>query len=290
VSCARIEPLLNAWVDDELDARSLAEVEEHLASCRSCSEAQARLRELHERAREQLRVYTPSPALVSRLQAALRVEAGLPAAPSSEGAQAGPISSPLVTPVRLSAALTPAGSPRVAPAPLPGLFSSPRLRRAALALAGPALAAGVLLGVFATRRAADDARADAVTAAHVRSLLASHLTDVASSDQHTVKPWFQGKLDYSVTVTDLAEEGYPLVGGRLDYIEDAPAAALVYKRRQHVVNLFIWPSKEAGRERQQPFTRRGYHAFRWAKDGMAYWAISDLNEAELEKFVQLVQR
>ncbi len=132
--------------------------------------------------------------------------------------------------------------------------------------------------------------ADAVVAAHVRSLLANHLTDVASSDQHTVKPWFQGKLDYSVSVTDWAAEGFLLVGGRLDYVENTPAASLVYRRAQHVVNLFVWPSKRGGDEPVQRISRRGYNAYCWAKDGMHYWAVSDLNEAELQKFVELVRR
>ena len=124
----------------------------------------------------------------------------------------------------------------------------------------------------------------------MRSLLADHLTDVASSDQHTVKPWFQGKLDYSVSAKDFVAEGFPLVGGRLDYVEDAPAAALVYKHARHVVNLFVWPSKRAGDEPLQHLSRRGYSAYCWAKDGMHYWAVSDLNETELQQFVGIVQR
>src|SRR5207245_3530905 len=108
----------------------------------------------------------------------------------------------------------------------------------------------------------------AVIAAHGPLLLVTHLTDVASSDQHTVKPWFQGKLDYSVSVTDWAAEGYPLVGGRLDYVEDTAAAALVYRRAQHVVNLFVWPSKRVGDEPLQRLSRRGYSAYSWARDGM----------------------
>src|SRR5258705_12144066 len=107
-------------------------------------------------------------------------------------------------------------------------------------------AAAALLVVAAPRLwqpGSEASVADAVIAAHVRSLLANHLTDVASSDQHTVKPWFQGKLDYSVAVTDWSEQGYPIAAGRLDYVTDTAAAALVYRRAQHVVNLFVWPSK-----------------------------------------------
>ena len=167
-----------------------------------------------------------------------------------------------------------------------------RWRRASMALLPVAAAAALLVvaGPGLLSRSSEARIEDAVIAAHVRSLLANHLTDVASSDQHTVKPWFQGKLDYSVPATDWAAEGYALAGGRLDYVEDAPAAALVYKRRQHVVNLFVWPSRRAGDVPLRHLVSRGYGAFRWAKDGMNYWAVSDLNDAELQEFVALVQR
>jgi len=185
----------------------------------------------------------------------------------------------------------PVGSVEPSPAPP---RAARHLRRAwKWAALAPFAAAAALLVVAGPRfwtPPSEASVADAVIAAHVRSLLANHLTDVASSDQHTVKPWFQGKLDYSVSVTDWAAEGYPLAGGRLDYVEDTPAAALVYRRAQHVVNLFVWPSKRAGDEPLRRLSRRGYSAYCWAKDGMHYWAVSDLNEAELQKFVELVRR
>ena len=166
-----------------------------------------------------------------------------------------------------------------------------RLGRAALTLLPVAAAAAllVLAGPGLLSRGGEARVEDAVMAAHVRSLLANHLTDVASSDQHTVKPWFQGKLDYAVPATDFAAEGYPLAGGRLDVVEDAPAAALVYKRRQHVVNLFIWPSRNAGEAPVRHLFSRGYGAYRWVKDGMNYWTVSDLNDKELQDFVALVR-
>ena len=128
--------------------------------------------------------------------------------------------------------------------------------------------------------------ADAVVAAHVRSLMADHLTDVLSSDKHTVKPWFQGRVDYGVTVGDFTAEGFPLIGGRLDYIDGKPAAALVYKRAKHVVNLFVWPGNHAA----EHVSQRGYGAYFWSKGDMQYCAISDLNDAELRQFVDLAQR
>ena len=166
-----------------------------------------------------------------------------------------------------------------------------RWKKRAMSLV-PAAAAAVLLvmaGPGLWSFGSETRTEDAVIAAHVRSLLANHLTDVASSDQHTVKPWFQGKLDYAVPAADWTAEGYALVGGRLDYVEDAPAAALVYKRRQHVVNLFVWPSRRAGEVPLRHLVSRGYGAYRWARDGMNYWAVSDLNDKELQDFVALVR-
>ncbi|HEY5676388.1 MAG TPA: zf-HC2 domain-containing protein [Myxococcales bacterium] len=156
--------------------------------------------------------------------------------------------------------------------------------------AAPLLAASVaVVATVGVLRPARGHLAESVIDAHVRSLLASHLTDVASSDQHTVKPWFQGKLDYSVPAADFAAEGFPLAGGRLDYLEETQAAALVYRRGRHVINLFVWPQKKGGESPVAHVSVRGYSAYRWSKDGMNFWAVSDLNDAELQKFVELAR-
>jgi len=128
---------------------------------------------------------------------------------------------------------------------------------------------------------------DAV-ADHVRSLQVSHLMDVASTDQHTVKPWFAGKLDYSPTVVDLAPSGYPLVGGRLDVLDNRNVAALIYQRRKHYINLFIWPS---GGEALpgRAYVMNGYHVLGWTKSGMNYLAVSELNEQEFTDFTKMIQ-
>jgi anti-sigma factor RsiW len=261
VTCAQTERLLDAYVDNELDLRGAMEVEEHLERCAGCVAREHGLRELQEMARANLTRYALPAQLESRLRAAVRAEA------------------------------PPVKDQQPPPAAAPAAAARKRLLRwAALA---PAAAAVALIAVAAPRfwpAPSEDAVADAVVAAHVRSLLANHLTDVASSDQHTVKPWFQGKLDYSVSVADWAAEGFPLVGGRLDYVENTPAASLVYKRAQHVVNLFVWPGQRGADRPLKRLSRRGYNAFSWSKDGMRYWAVSDLNAAELQKFVELVSR
>jgi anti-sigma factor RsiW len=151
-----------------------------------------------------------------------------------------------------------------------------------------AAAACALFVFFAinNRPSASDSLLAELTASHVRSLMADHLTDVASSDQHTVKPWFDGKLDFAPPVTDLAASGFPLSGGRLDYARGQPVAALVYLRQKHVINLFIWPASGASDKSFVPANLKGYNLLHWTASGMTFWAVSDLNGAELKEFAE----
>lgn len=136
---------------------------------------------------------------------------------------------------------------------------------------------------------ADERLAREVVSSHIRSLMTDHLTDVPSSDQHTVKPWFNGKLDFSPPVIGLDDKDFTLVGGRLDYVSDRPVAALVYQRRQHLVNLFIWPSTDESGHTGNMSTLQGYNAVYWKQSDMNCWVVSDLNPDELREFVQLLK-
>jgi len=157
---------------------------------------------------------------------------------------------------------------------------------------GIAAAAVVVLAVsgwlIGQRRSADTELA-AVFDAHLRSLAPGHLADVAFTDQHTVKPWFAGKLNFSPPVVDPAAEGFPLVGGRVDVVNGRSVAALVYSRRNHLINVFVRPLERgepsAGRDGEQ----RGYHVAGWIRGGMRFWAVSDLNPQELAQFRELLR-
>jgi anti-sigma factor RsiW len=156
------------------------------------------------------------------------------------------------------------------------------------------VACALLIGAAAlfqtTRASRSDAIVDQVIANHVRSLLATHLVDVPSSDQHTVKPWFDGKIDFAPDVRDFSADGFPLVGGRLDYLDGRTVVALVYHRNRHPINLFIVPAPGSRDTSPSITTRRGYNVFSWTKGEMKFWAVSDLKQAELGKFAASVGR
>jgi anti-sigma factor RsiW len=127
--------------------------------------------------------------------------------------------------------------------------------------------------------------ADELLASHIRSLLPGHLTDVVSTDQHAVKPWFNGRVDLSPTVPNLDSLGFPLVGGRADYVQGRVVPVVVYGRRQHMINVYAWPAPDAASSAPGDLTRNGYHFVTWRQGGLEYWAVSDLNLAELHRFV-----
>jgi anti-sigma factor RsiW len=159
-----------------------------------------------------------------------------------------------------------------------------------------ALSAAAACGVAATLigtqvlmvAAVDDNLMQQVASSHTRALVANHLIDVVSSDQHTVKPWFAGKIDYSPRVTNYAAEGFELAGGRLDYVNDRVVAALVYKRRLHVIDAYVWPTKDANSSVSKR-SHQGINAIEWTDDGMRYYLVSDIDFSELNELARLMR-
>ena len=133
----------------------------------------------------------------------------------------------------------------------------------------------------------DERVADEVVTSHVRAFMTSRPIDVVSSDQHTVKPWYAGKLDFSPPVRDFAADGFTLAGGRIDYVNGRAVAALVYRNGEHMIDLFIWPASGT-EDAPAPIARRGYNVLHWSNAGMAYWAASDIEASSLERLQRLV--
>ncbi len=169
----------------------------------------------------------------------------------------------------------------------PRLFPSLLLWKS---LAFGATAVALLAILFRPEISERDQMLNEAVASHVRSLMAEHLTDVASSDQHTVKPWFNGKLDFAPDVKDFAAEGFPLVGGRLDYLKGRPVAALVYRRNKHFINVFAWPAGHTGSGKAAIDNRRGYSVINRETNGLHYCLVSDLNKKELAELANLFER
>jgi anti-sigma factor RsiW len=155
------------------------------------------------------------------------------------------------------------------------------------AWAGSLAALAASLALVLTSPGSQDQLGRDLVAAHVRSLMPEHLTDVLSSDKHTVKPWFNGRLPLSPPVPNLVGDGFPLVGGRLDYVDEHTAAALVYRRNQHIINLFVWAMPDTTDRAMHVAERNGYNLLEWTQGGISYAAVSDLNRGELETFQRL---
>ena len=247
--CSR--ELIEGYLDEELGSNIRAEVQEHLANCRTCSETYARIQQQKADIRAMAPAYTAPEILQHSVRSAVRLEAQRETATHERHVNWRwlAIAAAVLLVVSMAWNLT-----RL----LPGL-------------------------------AGNDLLAQNILSSHVRSLIGTHLLDVPSSDQHTVKPWFNGKLDFSPQVKDLASQGFPLIGGRIEYLADKAVAALVYGRRQHVINLFTWPAASSTGKTSE-WSRNGYNLVHWTDSGMTYWAVSDITSAELQQFKNLYLR
>lgn len=250
MNCEETGELIDAYADGELDLVSSLSVERHMKACEDCLRAHQNLKALRSLMHDESLYFRASAGLRKNITSALRAEVK---------------------------------SERRLP------LASWRWLAAAASVALVALAALTLVQ-RPKGTSPEDLVAQEVVSSHVRSLMEPHHSvDVPSSDQHTVKPWFNGKLDFSPSVENPVDQGFPLVGGRLDYLAGRPVAALVYQRHQHYINLFIWPSTDARELSEKSMRRQGYNLIHFNKSGMEYWVISDLNEAELRQFVEIIQ-
>ncbi|CCD95415.1 conserved hypothetical protein [Bradyrhizobium sp. ORS 375] len=260
MTCDEAEILIHALADGELDAGHAREVEAHVASCPRCAAEFAAIR--------QMKQALATADLTFKAPAALRerIEAALP-------------------PVQPLQPLQPSNvTPLAAPPSRRSLLRGFALGSAVSALAATGLVAIVL-------RNDDQQRIEAeIVSAHLRSLQAGHLTDVISTDQHTVKPWFNGKLDVAPPVIDLTAEGFTLVGGRLDYVDARAIGAVVYRRRQHVINLFVAQTSSTERRAARLDALQGFNIRSWRDRGLSYWAVSDINTDELNEFGERFER
>ncbi|MCW3100837.1 MAG: zinc-finger family protein [Chthonomonadaceae bacterium] len=249
MQCKDCMALLPGYLDGELDLMQSVEVEKHLETCETCLRTIESQRMLQSAMRTGTLYHEPRAGLERNILRAVKKR------------ERATVSHPL--------------------------FGARQFQLAA------AFATLLLLAVWGTGRLrpivnANDGIANEALAGHLRSLMADHLTDVVSSDKHTVKPWFNGRVDYSPPVIDMADIGFPLAGGRLDYMDGRPVTALVYRRQKHVINLFLWPAA-APDAAATLLSRRGYNMVHWTQSGLACWAVSDLNAAELREFAERCQ-
>jgi len=256
MSCSETEILIHALLDGELDAGHVRDVETHLATCSDCAGKLAALRTMHE-AMAEINLKETAPGRLRR-----RIEAVLPA----EAARAS---------ARSAAWFNPFNPWRLNRRSFVGGFAFGTALSAAVA-------ATLLIAVM--HDSVDQRIAGEVVSAHLRSLQPGHLTDVETSDQHTVKPWFNGKLDVAPPVIDLTAQGFTLIGGRLDDIDGETAAAIVYRRRNHVINLFVRHRSGAAHRDTAGETRHGFNVRHWTEEGFDIWAVSDINSGELDDF------
>jgi anti-sigma factor RsiW len=254
VTCDDARLLMHGHLDGELDLADDLEVQRHIDECPRCASEYAALRAMRTRLKDEAFRFEAPAALKEKIRRAL----------------------PASTPARSNGYQSRRGS------------WVQRTVRFAVPMAIGAMLA-LIIAPRTIAPALNQRLANEVVDSHVRSLMATHLMDVASTDQHTVKPWFNGKLDFSPPVNDFVKDGFPLVGGRLDYIEGRPVAALVYQHGKHVINVFMWPTTGTATSAERIETEHGYNVEQMTVAGMNCWVVSDLNQLELDKFAELIR-
>lgn len=282
MNCEDLRPWLNAYFDGELDLPRTLEIETHLEGCPDCGRQLEAMRTLGGAVRQPTLRYAAPTALRAQILAALPPEAVTEAVPAPPAVAAKPAVMSATVPVRRR--------------PLFAVFRWPEFVMGAVCAS---LAITVWMNQNMPRFVEPDRLyaplppepfgdatdlANDVVASHVRSLMANHLEDVISTDHHTVKPWFDGKIDFAPPVHDLAAAGFPLAGGRLDYLDGRPVAALVYRHGKHFINLFIWPVGAGDATAESTGSIRGYNVVHWTAGGDNFWAVSDTAVEELDAF------
>ena len=270
MNCKEVSELVDAYLDGELNPVTNKDIEGHLQNCSVCDQLFKEHHAVIAAVGTFAPYHKPPAGLRERVQASLRHQT--PA--RGPGAAAGP----------KSEATRKQRAVRTRPFEMPWNW---------LGLAATLAVAVLLVWNLAPglrRPGAEQFLATELVSSHVRSLMADHLTDVASSDQHTVKPWFDGKLDFAPSVVNSASDGFPLVGGRLDYLNNRPVAALVYQRRKHFINVFIWPVQNGDASAAKPISREGYQLLHWVDRDLNYWAVSDASGNELVALKELIEK
>ena len=251
MNCDEAKLLIAAQHDGELDASSAARFAAHLANCDACRNELQQLAKLRSDLQQHGTHYAAPAYLKTRISNALAMQTQPPA--------------PKKKAFKFSWAWLNAG------------FAG-----------GGALAFTFMLSLYLSRPSDLDLLEQDIVATHARSMMVNHLSDVASTDQHTVKPWFADKLDFAPNVADFSAQGYPLVGGRLDYIDTRNVAAIIYRHRLHTINLLEWPERGHAPVAALSASREGYQMQHWSQNGMNYWLISDMNAQELNEFKTLL--
>ncbi|HEX5605394.1 MAG TPA: anti-sigma factor [Candidatus Binatia bacterium] len=249
MECSHAQSLLEIYLDQELDPVRHLEIEEHLHGCAGCAQSYGDRQVIRQSLKAESLYFKAPPKLEKRIQRSLR---------------------------------------QAAKAETPARWLSGSWVKMAAPLAVAALVVLMLVPHF-SGPSPDDLLTQQVIASHIRSLMVDHLADIPSTDEHTVKPWFNGKLDFSPPVADPVKGGFPLIGGRLDYLNNRPVAALIYRRDKHLINVFVWPASTGQQLAQSHKTQQGYNLIRWTSSAMNFWAVSDLEANQLTKFSELLK-